>query len=134
MRIVDITLIGALRLRARSEQEQLSEIAGRSVESAARRFGECGYLIGARFKQIGKNIITVDGINSAFIARTGQQGAVLIKSKGVDKVIARAPDAQRRTIGRNAVDLRSASVGKDRGREQRSGRRRSSAQRDGALG
>src|SRR4029077_916841 len=92
-RVEDIAFVGAFRLGAGAENENLSQIAAGGVEASAGRGGEGGDLRGAGFDQIGEIINAVDGKNVTAIAGAGDEASVLIEGQGVDEIFMGTPQA-----------------------------------------
>ena len=106
--IEHVALIAAFALRARSQQKNLSQVAGGCVKSATGTLGKTGYLRCRRFQQIGKLVLPVNGENMSAVSGSREQFVVRIECQRIDDIFMRSPDARRGTIPGNAVDVGAA--------------------------
>ena len=111
VRIEHVALVTALGIGSFAQNENLPQVAGRGIERATRRLSECGHLICASFDQFRIIVTFVDFKDFALIPRSCQQVPLSIECQCIRQVIARTPQSQRRTIGRDFVADQNAKLG-----------------------
>ena len=90
MGVEHVAFVGAVGIGRVAQQKNLSQIAGRGVETS----GSCcegGHLIGFGFGELGVNSAASDLENLTLVPGPGQQAAFLGEGERIDEVVARTP-------------------------------------------
>jgi hypothetical protein len=85
--VEDIAFVGTFRLKVRTEDKNLSQVAAGGVKPPAGRRREGGDLRGAGLDQIGEIVNTIDRENVTAIAGARDKAIMLIEAESLDKIL-----------------------------------------------
>src|ERR1700751_1720712 len=115
--IIDVALVGALRLWRGAKHENLAQVAAGSIEASTRSFREGSDLRRADFQQIAEIFLPFHGEDVSAVPGSSYQPPTPVKCQPIHDVLSRSPHAAGRAVRGDAVNFRTAGSPRTRRRK-----------------